>query len=124
MFEPYLYYSSLVWAQNSNSFKRLLVLQIKSLRIIYFLSHNAHTSPLFRDLNILKLLDKVAPENCLFLNKYFNKCLPTIFKNGFTLSSDFHTYKTRWSNLGCIVVPPHNTKLYRRNSVNISAVYS
>ena len=94
MFEPHLYYSSLVWAQNSNSFKRLLVLQIKSLRIIYFLSHNAHTSPLFRDLNILKLLDKVAPENCLFLNKYFNKCLPTIFKNGFTPSSDFHTYKT------------------------------
>ena len=109
MSEPHLYYSSLVWAQNSNSIKRLLILQMKSLRIIYFLNHNAHTSPLFRDFNILKLLDKIAPENCLFLNKYFNKCLPTIFKNGFTLSSDFHTYNTRWSNLGYIVVPPHNT---------------
>ena len=109
IFEPHLYYSSLVWAQNSNSIKRLFVLQKKSLRIIYFLNHNAHTSPLFRDLNILKLLDKIAPENCLFLNKYFNKCLSTIFKNGFTFSSDFHTYNTRWSNLGYIVVPPHNT---------------
>ena len=124
IFEPHLYYSSLVWAQNSNSIKRLFVLQKKSLRIIYFLNHNAHTSPLFRDLNILKLPDKIALENCLFINKYFNKCLPTIFKNWFTLSSDFHTYNTRWSNLGCIVVPPHNTKLYGRNSVNISAVYS
>ena len=38
--------------------------------------------------------------------------------------SDFHTYNTRWSNLSCIVVPSHNTKLYGRNSVNISAVYS
>ena len=71
-----------------------------------FLNLNAYTSPLFRDLNILKLSDKIALENCLFINKYFNKCLPTIFKNWFTLSSDFHTYNTRWSNLGCIVVPP------------------
>ena len=68
IFEPDLYYSSLVWAQNSNSIKRLFVLQKKSLRIIYFLNHNAHTSPLFRDLNILKLPDKIALENCLFIN--------------------------------------------------------
>ena len=94
IFEPHLYYSLLVWAHNSNSIKRLFVLQKKSLRIIYFLNHNAHTSPLFRDLNILKLPDKIALENCLFINKYFNKCLPTIFKNWFTLSSDFHTYYT------------------------------
>ena len=113
--------------QNSNSIKKLLVLQKKSLQIIYFLNHNAHTSPSyisFRDLNILKLPDKIALENCLFINKYFNKCLHTIFKNWFTLSSDFNTYYTRWSNLGCIVVPPHSTKLYGRNSIKIKAVYS
>ena len=126
IFEPHLYYSSLVWAQNSNSIKRLFVLQKKSLRIIYFLNHNAHTSPLFRDLNILKLPDKIALENCLLVSKYFNKCLSTIFKNRFTLSSDFYTYNTRCFNLGCIVVPlpPHNTKIYGRNSVNIRTVYS
>ena len=104
--------------QNSNSIKRLLVLQKKSLRIIYFLNHGAHTSHLFRDLNILKLPDKIAVENCLFINKYFNKCLPRIFKNWFTLSSDFHTYNTPWSNLDFTVVPPHNTKLYGRNSIH------
>ena len=99
-------------------------MQKKSLRIIYFQNRNAHTSsPLFRELNILKLPDKITQEKCLFINKYFNKCLPTIFENWFSLSSDFHTYNTRWSNLGCIVVPPHNTKLYGRSSVNISTVY-
>ena len=102
----------------------LFVLQKKSLRIIYFLNDNAYTSPLFRDLNIVKLPDKIALKNCLFFNKYFNRCLFAIFKNCLTLSSDFHTYNTRLSNLGCIVVPPHNTKLYGRNSVNINAVYS
>ena len=105
IFEPDLYYSSLVSAQNSNSIK-LFVLQKKSLRIIYFLNHNAHTSLLFRHLNIVKLPDKIVLENCLYINKYFNKCLPTIFKIRFTLSSDFHTYNTCWSNLGCIVVLP------------------
>ena len=117
-------YSSFVWAQNSNSIKRLLALQKKSLRTVYFLNQNAHTSPFFRDLNILKLPEKITLENCLFKNKYFNKCLSTVFKNLFTLSSGFHAYNTRWSNLGCIVVPPHNAKLSGRNSVNISAVYS
>ena len=124
IFEPHLYYSSLVWAQNSNSIKRLFVLQKKSLRIIYFLNHNAHTSPLFRELNILKLPDKITLENCFFINKYFNKCLPIIFKNWFILSSPFHTYNICWSNLGCIVVAPHNTKIYGRNSINISGVYA
>ena len=76
---------------------KYFVLQKKSLRIIYFVNQNAHTSPLFREPNILKL-----PDNYLCINKYFNKSVPTIFKNWFTLSPDFHNYNTR-SNLGCIV---------------------
>ena len=59
IFEPHLYYSSLVWAKNSNSVKRIFVFRKKSLRTIYFLNHNAHTSPLFRDLNIQKCLIKL-----------------------------------------------------------------
>ena len=94
IFEPHLYYSSLVWTQISDSVKRLFVLQKKFLWIIYFLNNNAHASPLFRELNILKLPDGISQENCLFINKYFNKCLCTIFKNWFTISSDFHTYST------------------------------
>ena len=125
IFEPHLFYSSLVWAQNSNWIKRLFVWQNKSLRIIYFLNHNAHISPLFREVKILKLHDKIVLEKCLFINKYFNKFLPRISKNWFTLSSDFHTYNTRLSNLASIAVPHLNTKLqHGRNSVNIGTVYT
>ena len=45
IFEPHSYYSSPVWAQNSNPIKRLFVLQKKSLWIIYILNDNVHTSP-------------------------------------------------------------------------------
>ena len=61
---------------------------------MYFLNHNAHTSPLLRELNILKLPDKIALENFIFINKYFNKYLLFIFKNWSSLSSDFHTYNS------------------------------
>ena len=54
---------------------------------------------------ILTLPDKVASENCLFINKYFNKFLPTIFKSCFTLSTNSQIYNTRWFILGFIVVP-------------------
>ena len=122
MFKPHLSYSSIFWAQNLNSIKRFFVLEKKSLRIIYFRSRNAHTPLLFIESNILEFPKKISLENCLFINKIFNKFLPTIFKNSFTLSSDFHTHSTCWSNLGSLIVPLHNTKLYGRNSVNISAI--
>ena len=115
IFEPHLCYSSLVWAQNLSSVIRLSILQKKSLWIIYLRSRSAHTSPLFRETNILiKML------YCLFIKKYFNNFLPTTFKNSFTFSSDMHGYRTCW----CNVVPPRNTTLYGRNSFNISAAYT
>ena len=56
-----------------------------------------------------KLPDKITQKNCLFMKKCFNKFLPTIFENWFTLSSDFHACSTCWSNLGFFTVPPANT---------------
>ena len=94
IFKPHLSYSSLIWPQNSNSIKRLFALQKKSLQIIYFQNYIAHTS-LFREPSPVKLP----------------------LHNWFTLSHDFHTYNTRRSNLGYLV-------LYERNSVNIIVVYT
>ena len=42
--------------------------------------------------------------------------------NWFGHFSNFDTHNTRWSNLGCLNVPSHRTKLYGRNSVCISAI--
>ena len=90
---------------------------------MYFLNCNIHTAPLFKDSNLLKFPDKIALENCIFIKKYFNQTLPTPFKNWFTLSADSHTHNTRWSNLGSLKIPPHKTKIYGRQFVNIDAIY-
>ena len=38
-------------------------------------------------------------------------------------SCNSFTWNTRWSNSGYNKIPSHNTKLYIRHSVNISAIY-
>ena len=91
---------------------------------MFFLRREAHTNPLFKDFNILKFHDKIALENCIFIHKSFKQQLPQPFDNWFGLSSNFHTHNTRWSNLGCLNVPSHRTKLYGRNSVCISAIFT
>ena len=124
IFESHLYSSSLVWAQNFNSTKRLFILQKKALRLMFFLRREAHTNPLFKDFNILKFHDKIALENCIFIHKSFKQQLPQPFDNWFGLSSNFHTHCTRWPNLGCLNVPSHRTKLYGGNSLCISTIFT
>ena len=99
------------------------LLQKKSLCLIHFLNHNTYTAPVFKDSNILKFPEKIALENCIFIMNYFNQTLPTPFKNWFTHSTDSHTHNTRSSNLGYLKILPHKTKIYRKQSVNISAIY-
>ena len=122
IFESRLYSSSLVWVQNFNSTKRLFILQKKALRLMFFLRREAHTKPLFQYFNILKLHDKIALEKSIFIHKSFKHQLTQPFDNWFGLSSNFHTHSTRWSNVGCLDVPSHRTKLYGRKSVCISAI--
>ena len=121
--ESHLYSFSLTSGQNSNRTKRLFILQKKALRLMFFLLREAHNNPLYKDFNILKFHDKTALENFIFIHKSFEHQLPQPFDNCFGLSSNFHTHNTRWSNLGCLNVPSHRTKLYGRNSVCVSAIF-
>ena len=89
-----------------------------------FLRRQARTKPLFNDFNILKFHDKIALENSIFMHKSFKHQLPQPFDNWLGLSSNFHTHNTRWSNLVCLNVPSHRTKLYGKNPVCISAIFT
>ena len=66
IFESHLCYASYVWVQNTNSVKRLHLLQKKSLKIMFFQSRNPHTGHLFKVSKILKSFDKTALENSPF----------------------------------------------------------
>ena len=104
IFESHLCYASLVWAQNTNSVKRLHLLQKKSLRIMFFQSRNSHIGPLFKLSKFLKSFDKTALENCIFISKSLKGLLHSILNNWGKFSFESHSHDTRWSILGYLKI--------------------
>ena len=117
IFDSYLSYYCLAWAQNFSTIQRILILQKMAVRIINFQPRNFHTSPLFKQNSILKLQDKICLQNILFVSKSLNNLSPSIFNKWSSSSSDQQeTFK------------PHETYFVRqidmgwKSSITISAV--
>ena len=123
IFESHLCYTSLVWAQNTNSIKRLQLLQKKSQRIMYFQKRNSHIGPLFKVSKILISFDKTALENCIFISKSLKGLLPSIFNNWLKFSFELHSHDTSWLNLGYLKIPFYHTKTYGRYTVFVNLIY-
>ena len=67
IFSSHLMYSCQVWNQKLISVtNKISTLQNKALRIMTFSDFNAHSEPLFKNLNILKFSDSITLKNCLF----------------------------------------------------------
>ena len=60
--------------------------------------YNAHTGPLFKQLNLLKLSDIFKTRQIRFYFRYINNSLPVYFKDIFAPISQFHKYETRINN--------------------------
>ena len=82
---------------------------------MHFLKRNGQITNLIKNLSLLKLPDKVIQESRGLICKYFNQASPL---------QQLNTHNTRWSNSGCYILPSHNTKLYGRQSVNISTIFT
>ena len=59
-----------------------------------FVPFNAHTTPLFKNCNILEFADIRKVESCFFINNCFNKDPFSIFNENFKLVSNAHSYNT------------------------------
>jgi len=63
---PYLTHCNLVWACNSaNKLKSVVVLQKRAVRNIAKVDYRAHTSPLFKKLDLLKVTDNMLFSDCI-----------------------------------------------------------
>ena len=95
---PYLTYGLLVWGQASNSYlEKLLKLQKRALRLIYFSDHYQHAVPLFTDAGVLPIqftyYELIA--NLMFDIRHNNA--PCNIRDLFQDVSDIHSYNTRSS---------------------------
>ena len=115
IFDSYLSYYGLVWAQNCSTIQRIV-------RIIDFQPWNFHTSPLFKQNSILKFQDKICLENISFMSKSSNNLTPSVFHTQFSFSSDRHDYETSNSTQGNLRKLFHKTNIYGKYSITVSAI--
>ena len=83
---PHINYGSLVWG---NNFEAISKLQKRAIRTITHSHYIAHSEPLLKQLNLLKVKDMIDLKLLKFLNKlnasklpqYFNSYKPYLEKN-------------------------------------------
>ncbi len=87
----HLNFGVLLWG---DSCERIFKLQKKAVRILQMKKYNAHTEPIFKELNLLKIQDIL--KLLKFYYKYKNGLLPVYFQNLPLLQRyEIHDYKTR-----------------------------
>ena len=64
-------------------------------RMVSFASYDEHSSPIFRNLNLLKLQNLIHVTILLFMFDYHCNTLPDVFHNFFTQVKSKHNYNTR-----------------------------
>lgn len=107
---PYLSYCNTIWSSATNEvLNPLILMQKQVIRCICFLKKIHRTSSYFGPLNIMKLDEIRTFSEALFMYKFHNKSLPSLFCNYFTYNWSVNPYETRYSHL--LRVPRYNTLL-------------
>ena len=106
---PHLQYAILCWGFKHG---RLFKLQKRAMRIITCSKYNAHTDPIFRSLNLLKIHDIFKISLLKYYYKLKNNTLPHYLLHMFPVSSQTDTYGTRNRNIPIIPVSRTSSASY------------
>jgi hypothetical protein len=105
-----LIYGIPVWGNTyASTLKPLFLLQKRVIRIVTFSKFDEHTSPLFKQLAILKLPDLVLLHNALLMYNFHSNSLPYVFDNFFTLAKNRHSYNTKFAAKNSLCIPKIRT---------------
>ena len=105
---PYLQYGVLLWGFKSG---RIFKLQKKAVRAITRSKYNAHTDPIFQNLELLKIEDIFKLNLLKFQFKLVNDTLPVYFSSIFTKDELSHNHNTRNRLLLRNPTPNHSSSL-------------
>ena len=95
----HILYCNILWGNcNINRINSLLLLQKRAVRIITNSNFLSHTQPIFYRLKTLKIQDIHTLHTGIFMYKYSQNQLPSLFRNIYNLNSNIHTYPTRRSS--------------------------
>ena len=111
IFSSHLMYGAQVWSTKLLSvITKITRLQKSAMRIMTFSEFRAHSEPLHKKLNILKLSDSIRLSNCLFVYDYLHGNLPDSYTNTFIrLEDTAANCSTRQASTGMLHVPMCNS---------------
>lgn len=117
LIHPHLLYGGMFWG---STYKKhihcITVLQKKAIRLITKSSYNAHTAPLYKQTNILKLDDIYKVLLAKHMYRYYNKSLPPPLLELYNLNQTIHNHQTRQSQL--VHVKPTKIDLVLRSFIH------
>ena len=103
---PYLTYCNIVWSSCYPShLQSLITIQKKLIRLITKRNRWSHSSPLFRDLKVLKLQDVIKLNSALFVFKSVNGLIDSPIPYQYRI---LNRYNLR--NQNSLIVPPHQSR--------------
>ena len=129
VFSSHLNYASQIWGLSDTKYTdKIFKIQKNAVRIMTRAGFNAHSSPIFKTLEILKIQDQITLLNCLFVHDSLNGKLPKSFDNTFLKLSNVmcngNTVITINSKLGCLFLPNVNTSTYGLNRLFRNSIIS
>jgi len=93
---PYIDYGISLWGSTYKTHvNKIFIKQKKAIRIMTGAQYNAHTNPLFKQLNVAKLDDLYKLQIAKYMYNFFTKTLPPPLTTLFTSNDTIHTYDTR-----------------------------
>ena len=99
LFHSHLSYGLSVWGTSNEGYlAKLGLLQKKIIRSITFSDFYAHTSPLFKDLNILKIKDLYSHKIGSLMWDFYHNTIPDTLSRLFTRRNVIHTRNLRDKN--------------------------
>ena len=94
----YLTYGIILWGSAHDTYmSKLKITQKKIVRAITGAPYDAHSEPLFKLLNILKLTDLYKLHISKYMFSFINNVIPRPILEIFTLAQDTHDHGTRHS---------------------------
>ena len=125
IFSSHLMYGCQIWTQKLLSVKdKISKLQKNAVRIMTFADFNAHSEPLFKQLDILKFTDNISLQNCLFVYDYLKGNLPISFIDTFNRVEAAHSTVTRMAGTGMLTIPRYNGTTYGLKSIYKNCINS
>ena len=101
LIHPYLTYGLAVWGQACKTYlNKILILQERALRLLYFANLHDHAIPLFLEANVLPITFLHYESVSALMHDINNNKAPVSMSNLFQKTSNIHSYNTRSSTSG------------------------